>query len=79
MMHKGISLIILRQTAAGLFCLLILLSSHTSSTAGTTEEIVSLLLFVEQSECTFIRNGKHYDALKAREHNEKNMLIIKSE
>ena len=68
MMHKGISLIILRQTAAGLFCLLILLSSHTSSTAGTTEEIASLLLFVEQSECTFIRNGKQYDGYEARGH-----------
>lgn len=77
MMHKGISLIILRQTAAGLFCLLILLSSHTSSTAGTTEEIASLLLFVEQSECTFIRNGKHYDALKAREHIEKKYAYYK--
>ena len=77
MMHKGIFLKIMRQTAAGLFCLLMLLSSHTSAAAGTTEEIASLLLFIEQSECTFIRNGNHYDALKAREHIEKKYAYYK--
>ena len=77
MMHKGIFLILLRRAAAGLFCLLMLLTFHTSSAAGTTEEIASLLLFIEQSECTFIRNGKHYDALKAREHIEKKYTYYK--
>src|SRR5210317_1734461 len=62
---------ILCWTASGLFSLLMILSFHTSCFAGTTEEIAYLLLFVEQSGCTFIRNGKHYDALKAREHIEK--------
>jgi hypothetical protein len=62
---------IIRRAATGLLFLLILLSFHVSSGAGTTEEIASLLLFVEQSGCTFIRNGNHYDALKAREHIEK--------
>ena len=59
---------ILRWTASGLFSLLMILSFHTSCFAGTTEEIASLLLFVEQSGCTFIRNGKHYDAPEARKH-----------
>lgn len=59
---------ILRQAAAGLFCLLIILSFHLSCVAGTTEEIASLLYFIEQSECTFIRNGKQYDTLEARQH-----------
>jgi hypothetical protein len=77
MMHKGIFLTILRQAAAGLFCLLMLLSYHISCAAGTRENIESLLLFVEQSECTFIRNGKHYDALKAREHIEKKYAYYK--
>ena len=77
MMHKGIFLIILRQAAAGLFCLLMLLPFHTSAAAGTTEEITSLLLFIEQSECTFIRNSKHYDALKAPEHIEKKYTYYK--
>ena len=71
MMHKKKFLIILRQAVAGIFCLLMLLFSNISSAAGTTEEIASLLIFIEQSECTFIRNGKHYDALEAREHIEK--------
>jgi hypothetical protein len=52
---------ILRQVAAGLSFLLMIFSFHISCVAGTTEEITSLLLFVEQSGCTFIRNGKHYD------------------
>ena len=77
MMHKRVFLIIVRQAAAGLFCLLMLLPFHTSAAAGTTEETVSLLLFIEQSECTFIRNGKHYDALKAREHIEKKYAYYK--
>jgi len=68
---------ILRRAAAGLFCLFILLSFHTAAAAGTTEEIAFLLLFIEQSECTFIRNGKHYDALEAREHIEKKYAFYK--
>jgi hypothetical protein len=77
MMHKGISLILLRRSAAGLFCLLMLLSFYTAAAAGTTEEIASLLLFIEQSECTFTRNGKHYDSLEAREHIEKKYAYYK--
>lgn len=68
---------ILRRTAAGLFSLLMILSFHTSCFAGTTEEIASLLLFVEQSGCTFIRNGKHYDAPEARKHIEKKYNYFK--
>jgi hypothetical protein len=77
MMHKGAIFTILRQAAAGLSFLLMLLSFYISCAAGTTEETVSLLLFIEQSECTFIRNGKHYDALKAREHIEKKYAYYK--
>ena len=77
MMHKKKFLIILRQAVAGIFCLLMLLFSHISSAAGTTEEIASLLIFIEQSECIFIRNGKHYDALEAREHIEKKHAYYK--
>jgi hypothetical protein len=69
---------IISRAIAGLLFLIILLSFCVSSSAGTNEEIASLLLFVQQSGCTFIRNGNHYDALAAREHIEKNILIIKS-
>ena len=68
---------ILRRAATGLFCLLMLLSFHTAAAAETTEEIASLLLFIEQSECTFIRNGKHYDSLEARQHIEKKYAYYK--
>ena len=70
---------ILRRAAASLFFLLIILSFHTSCFAGTTEEITSLLLFVEQSGCTFIRNGKHYDAPEARRHIEKKYAYFKDQ
>jgi hypothetical protein len=57
-----------RKGAAGLFWLLLVLSIHISCRAGTTEEIAALLLFVEQSECTFIRNGTQYNGSEARGH-----------
>lgn len=57
-----------RKGAAGLFWLLLVLFIHISCRAGTTEEIAALLLFVEQSECSFIRNGKQYDGSEARGH-----------
>ena len=62
---------ILRRTAAGLFGLLMTFSFQMVCFAGTTEEIASLLNFIEQSGCTFIRNGKQYDSSKARQHIEK--------
>jgi hypothetical protein len=70
---------ILRWTASGLFSLLMILSFHTSCFAGTTEEIASLLFFVEQSGCTFIRNDKHYDAPEARRHIEKKYDYFKDQ
>ena len=76
-MYKGVLPIILRRAATGLFCLLMLLPIHTSAAAATAEEITSLLIFVEQSECTFVRNGKQYDGLKAREHIEKKYAHFK--
>ena len=75
--YQGVLSIILRQVAAGLSFLLMILSFHISCVAGTTEEITSLLLFVEQSGCTFIRNGKHYDAPEARQHIEKKYAYYK--
>ncbi len=74
MMYKyllRVLFMILRPAAAGLFVLFMILSFHLSCAAGTTEEIASLLHFIEQSECTFIRNGTLYDSLEARQHIEK--------
>ena len=66
-----------RQAAAGIFLLFVILYFHLSCAAGTTEEISSLLHFIEQSECTFIRNGKQYDTLEARQHIEKKYNYFK--
>jgi hypothetical protein len=68
---------ILHRAAAGLFFLFMILAFHLSCFAGAPEEIASLLLFVEQSECTFMRNGKHYDAPEARRHIEKKYNYFK--
>lgn len=35
---------------------------------GWRQEIDHLLIFIEQSNCTFTRNGKAYDSVQAREH-----------
>ena len=59
---------IVRKAAAGLILLLMTVAFHDSCRAGTTGEITALLLFVEQSECTFIRNGNHYNGTEARGH-----------
>jgi hypothetical protein len=74
---QGVLSMILRSAAAGFFCLLVIMSSHLPCLAGTSEEIASLLLFVEQSGCTFIRNGKHYEAPAARRHIEKKYAYFK--
>jgi hypothetical protein len=77
MMYKRVLSTIMRRASIGLLCLLMLLLIHISSAAGITEEIESLLLFIEQSECTFVRNGNHYDSVKAREHIEKKYAYYK--
>jgi hypothetical protein len=59
---------LLRRTVTVFFALIMILSSHLSCVAGTTEEITYLLQFIEQSECTFIRNAKQYNSLNARQH-----------
>lgn len=62
---------ILRHASTGLFCLLILLFFNISCSAGTREDIATLLQYIEQSKCTFTRNGNQYDSLAARQHIEK--------
>ena len=47
---------------------LIFVTTPVASEAGTEEEIAHLLEYVENSNCSFIRNGKGYDAAKARKH-----------
>lgn len=51
-------------------CLLLwLIGAH----AGTNvqQDVDHLLVFIETSDCTFLRNGREYDAQEAREHIQK--------
>ena len=53
-----------------LSCLLstILLLSPVIVYADNNDEINHLLSYIAQSDCTYIRNGKNYSALEARDH-----------
>jgi hypothetical protein len=46
----------------------ILLVSTGIVYAGKSDEINHLLEFIAQSDCTYIRNGKEYSSLEARDH-----------
>lgn len=41
------------------------------------EEVTHLLSFIEDSDCSFIRNGKEYDSVQAREHISKKYEYVK--
>ena len=71
MMFMSEILMKLRCPAAGILCLLFIIIPCILCSAGTAEEITALLNFVEQSNCTFIRNGKQYDSITSRQHIEK--------
>ena len=44
---------------------------HADSEEGVNREINHLLQYIEDSSCTFIRNGKAYDTVEARAHIQK--------
>jgi len=46
--------------------------------AGVEDEVNHLLLFVEESDCDFIRNGDHYASLEASRHLRKKYNYQKS-
>jgi hypothetical protein len=56
-----------RAVTAGL----LLLATSLPVVADSIQEISHLLTFVADSGCTYVRNGKQYDAAKAREHIER--------
>ena len=54
------------------FLLVFLVVSHRAeSEEGVNQEVNHLLQYIENSGCTFIRNGKAYDAAEARAHIQK--------
>lgn len=63
----------------GLVALLLIMvySSSAAEDSPWRQEIDHLLSFIEQSDCTFIRNGKSYTAVEARQHIEKKYTYLK--
>jgi hypothetical protein len=53
-----------------LFVILVV-SQRAHTEEGVKQEISHLLQYIENSGCTFIRNGKAYDAVEARVHIQK--------
>ena len=57
----------LKAVAGSLLTFMLLLFS-SAAFAGMEEEIAHLLSYVEDSGCTFVRNGKEHTAAEGREH-----------
>ena len=51
---------------------------HADSEEGVNHEINHLLQYIEDSDCTFIRNGKAYDTVEARAHIQKKYDYFKA-
>ena len=47
---------------------LFVVAASLPARADTVREVAHLLAFIEESGCTFVRNGDAHDAAKAREH-----------
>ena len=61
------------------FLLVFLVVSHRAeSEEGVNQEVNHLLQYIENSGCTFIRNGKAYDGAEARAHIQKKYDYFKS-
>ena len=65
------------------FCIILIfvvlvVFQRAESDEGVNREINHLLRFIENSGCTFIRNGKAYDAVEARAHIQKKYDYFKA-
>ena len=56
---------------------LLLWATSLPVVADSIQEIAHLLTFVADSGCTYVRNGKQYDATEAREHIERKYDYIR--
>lgn len=57
-----------RKILPALIFLLFLFAGNCSAFNPQDAEIQHLIEFIGRTDCTFIRNGKEYDGLKARDH-----------
>ena len=57
--------------------MLLLILPSATVVAGTEEEIAHLLLYIEQSDCLFIRNGQEHDSVEGLAHIQKKYDYVK--
>ncbi|MBD9562715.1 DUF5329 domain-containing protein [Pseudomonas sp. PDM09] len=62
--------------AAGIGLTAVVLNAQAQTPPQATQEINSLLDFVEHSECRFVRNGSEYPGAQARAHLEKKLEYL---
>jgi ferredoxin-NADP reductase len=62
--------------AAGIGLTAIMANAQAQTPPQATQEINSLLDFVEHSECRFVRNGSEYPGAQARAHLEKKLEYL---
>jgi hypothetical protein len=62
--------------AAGIGLTAVVLNAQAQTQPQATQEINSLLDFVEHSECRFVRNGSEYPGAQARAHLEKKLEYL---
>ena len=65
--------------AAGIGLTAVVLDAQAQTPPQTTQEINSLLDFVEHSECRFVRNGSEYHGPQARAHLQKKLEYLEEE
>ncbi|PQP00730.1 MULTISPECIES: DUF5329 domain-containing protein [Pseudomonas] len=65
--------------AAGLGLTAMVFNAQAQTSPQATQEINSLLDFVEHSECRFVRNGSEYAGPQARAHLEKKLEYLEEQ
>lgn len=68
----------LSQAYPPLFLCLLLFPCFVLANSGLQAEIKYLISFIENSDCTFIRNGSEYDTQKAVQHIQKKYKYFKA-
>ncbi|ANI60958.1 hypothetical protein ACVK1X_005988 [Pseudomonas sp. PvR086] len=66
-------------TAAGIGLTAVVFNAQAQIPPQATQEINSLLDFVEHSECRFVRNGSEYGGPQARAHLEKKLEYLEEQ
>ncbi|MCE6978157.1 hypothetical protein EI534_12315 [Pseudomonas frederiksbergensis] len=65
--------------AAGIGLTVMAFNAQAQTSPQATQEITSLLDFIEHSECRFVRNGSEYHGPQARAHLQKKLEYLEEE